>query len=54
MITKLAVLSKADVAVTTRYVLVDKSGVANFPHKADEDLRIESLSVMANREGTRD
>ena len=42
-------LNAADVASTTRYVLVDKSDTSGFPHSADEPLRLDKLIIHADK-----
>ena len=46
-------LEVADVAVTTRFVLVDKSGTA-WPHTANQGVGVEGVTINLDREGTGD
>lgn len=48
-----ATLEVADVAVTTRYVLVDKSGTT-WPHTANQGLKVDAVTINLDREGTGD
>ena len=52
--TQIANLSQADVAATTRYLLVDQSNISAFPHKVAAALCIEELEVQVDKEGTGD
>jgi hypothetical protein len=52
--TLLANLTKSDVAVTTRYILIDKSDTTGFPHDADERLCIEKIEYQFDKEGSFD
>ena len=47
-----ATLEAQDAAADTRYILVDKSDGTNFPHTADAALKVDSLIVNLDKEGT--
>ena len=48
-----ATLEVADVAATTRYVLVDKSGTT-WPHTAGQGISVQGVTINLDREGTGD
>ena len=52
--TFLANIAKVDVAATTRYILVDKSDITNYPHANATRLCIEKISYSILKEGTGD